>query len=732
VNRRHVFQVFRKDGLEILRDRRTMFVNIVLPLLLYPMMLLFALQVAQLTRQQKVEPPVVALVDMPDEVRAELATPPSKKPDSEPADPFAEAPHDGLNPIVPDPTLSAELRTQAQELDRLYESLKHARDEHLEANEGERERWRSLRQDVLAKLRKLGMAAAVVRLPAQGEGEHVAVLMDDASRRADVAEDAIQHALTDWRQRLVKERLRQASLPESALHPVEVAMLPMAPAAESIRTRISGILPVLLVVLAASGAFFPALDLIAGERERGTLESLLSWPARRRDVFAGKLLVACVAAAASVLLNICSLGATIAIGGAQVAKQGVDFGGLFSVGIGALALCCLVLLPLTITLAATALAVTGLANSAKEAQNYLTPFFLVVFVAGMVAVIPGTRPGFLLDLIPVVGPVLALKESLQAATMPWAHLALSTAASMALAWVVIGWSARLLDDERFRYPGLVRAGWGIFRKWGKPPPSPGGLEAMGVFAVAVAGFTMLSGYLENGYPVIVRVGLPLIAFTLLPSALHCWLGAYDPRATLSLRAPSARGLGCGALLGLCAIAVSMTIGNLQAPLFEGKPPGEAKMEEILQDLASYGLPMLVAVTAILPGICEELLFRGTVLAGLTRGIGRGGAIVVSAFLFGALHGSPDRFLPQFVLGMFLAGLTVRSGSIVPAMLAHAIHNGVMVVLAAQSMNTVAEAWAQAHPAETIAVGITGAVIGVVGVVSAVWLAKPRVTASVAS
>jgi membrane protease YdiL (CAAX protease family) len=296
---------------------------------------------------------------------------------------------------------------------------------------------------------------------------------------------------------------------------------------------------------------------------------------------------------------------------------------------------------------------------------------------------------------------------------------------VALAWVVIGWSARLLEDERFRYPGLVRAGWGRFRSWGTPPPTPGGLEVMAVYAVAVAGFTLLSGHLVE-FSAITVVAVPLIAFAAAPSLLHCWLGAYDPRATLSLRAPSPRGLGCGLLLGACAIVVSIAIGNLQKPLFpEGE--GEHKVEEIMQAVQVHGLGVTVLLLAVLPGICEELLFRGTMLSGLTRGIGRGGAVVVSSFLFAAMHGSPDRFLPQFVLGLFLAGLTIRSGSIVPAMIAHAIHNGTVVVLEihGQALQQAMTDWANAHASLVAPAAIGAALAGIGGTIGAVVAARPR-------
>ena len=68
------------------------------------------------------------------------------------------------------------------------------------------------------------------------------------------------------------------------------------------------------------------------------------------------------------------------------------------------------------------------------------------------------------------------------------------------------------------------------------------------------------------------------------------------------------------------------------------------------------------------------------LSGLRRSLGDNGGVLLSAFLFATLHLSPYRFLPQFTIGVVLAILTIRSRSIIPAMVVHAGHNAGMVLL----------------------------------------------------
>jgi sodium transport system permease protein len=661
-----IWRIYRKDGLEVLRDRRTLFVNLILPLLLYPVIMLFMVQVLQLNQATPGEPARVAVVNPPGALMRLLRDETPLKP-TRSARPMSSA----LAGPKPAPLVLVEI--PPADAARLGALVAAAASDPLDHS-----------PEALAILRRNQLVAAVVHreLP---EGRHsLAVLQDDASPRSDELQPKLAAALDAWRRELIQERLAAAGLPANTIAPLESASVALAPPAESVRTRVAGIIPLLLVLLAASGAFYPALDLIAGERERGTLETLLSLPVRRRDVFLGKLLVACTAALVGVVLNLLSLVVSVALIGSQLSAQansGVDIAGMFTVGGGVLLLCVVVLLPLTVTLAALALALTGLAHTAKEAQNYLSPLLLVVLLAAAVAALPGTHPNMALDLVPITGAVLALKEALQSAHPPWHHLALATAASLALATVVVSWSARLLDTEHFRYPGLVRAGWGRFRRWGTGPATPGGLEALAVYAIAVAGMTQGAGFFAGANAATMVAG-PLLLFVALPTLVHLWFGGYRP-AELGLRLPDARGWLAGLLLIPLALVLSAGLGAAQQAVIPKAvlEQGGEQMQQVIHGIREQGgTALLLACVALLPGFCEELLCRGTLLSGLRRGIGPVGATLVSAFLFAALHMSPWRFAPQFMLGILLAIVVWRTRSLLPAMLIHAGHNGALVLI----------------------------------------------------
>ncbi|MBA3700498.1 MAG: CPBP family intramembrane metalloprotease [Planctomycetes bacterium] len=677
MNLRHVLHVFRKDGLEILRDRRTLFVNVVLPALLYPLIGMFMIQVIQLTQAQQLAPPRVALIDLPARV-SELLSMPDE--DRDEAAKKTTAPTTGLRKTRAAHALAADLphrtvlalRTAGLELQALARIERHERSSDHQEREGR------AREQLLTLLRQDDLAGVVLNLPQHDASAPLRwyATYDHAHVQGDRAQQAIENTTARYRKELILARLGNAGLSESDLSPLELMSQPLAPAAESMRTRLAGIIPLILVVFAALGAFYPAIDLIAGERERGTLESLLSWPVGRQDLFLGKLLVTSAAAAVSVLLNLTSLGVTMALIVRQLGGGEGGFGDAIGTGLGTFALCLGILLPLTITLGALSLVLAGLAASAKEAQNYLSPMLLVVLVAALVAAVPDTRPSLALDLIPITGSVLVLKECLQGHEVPWFHLLISTGAALAVAAVVVSWATRLLEDERFCYPGLVRAGWGRFRTWGTGPDAPNGLEAMAVFGVAVAGMTLMADFFKLA-PSPIRIAVPLLLFIALPAVVHCWLGGYRPSIVLGLARPPAISLLRVIAAVPFAILLSLAIGNLQP---QPAANDSNELQNLITDLRSYGVIVELVCLALIPGISEELLCRGTLLKGMVRGTGIAGGVLLSSFLFACLHMDPYRFLPQMTLGVVLALLALRYRSVIPCMLLHAGHNAGILLL----------------------------------------------------
>jgi membrane protease YdiL (CAAX protease family) len=137
------------------------------------------------------------------------------------------------------------------------------------------------------------------------------------------------------------------------------------------------------------------------------------------------------------------------------------------------------------------------------------------------------------------------------------------------------------------------------------------------------------------------------------------------------------------VVGLQPVAQWLGQINRQLPLPEViRALDQSQLELIRQVLESdLGLGFNLIMLALLPGICEELLFRGYAQRQFERAGGATAGVLLSGLLFGMYHIRPSQLLPLAVLGLYMAYLTWRTGSLVPAMLVHFLHNG-MAVLAA--------------------------------------------------
>lgn len=170
----------------------------------------------------------------------------------------------------------------------------------------------------------------------------------------------------------------------------------------------------------------------------------------------------------------------------------------------------------------------------------------------------------------------------------------------------------------------------------------------------------------------------------LPAAL--WLRARLDRASAGLASPRALTIVGGALVGLGAFYL---MGRLEADVIERLLPTPRALKEQLERLVvPPGGPRPLAVDvlglAVVPALCEELLFRGALMGAIlgprpsrTRGLA---AVAIAALAFGAFHGSPYRVLPAALMGLPLGLLRLVGGTLWPAMAMHAINNALVVIL----------------------------------------------------
>jgi hypothetical protein len=203
-----------------------------------------------------------------------------------------------------------------------------------------------------------------------------------------------------------------------------------------------------------------------------------------------------------------------------------------------------------------------------------------------------------------------------------------------------------------------------------------GLRSMGDPGALLASYTR---------ELIVSNSLGQILGLAVPTLLFARLHASRVADYLRLRLPSARLLGLSVLglLALQPVTQWLAALNRRLPMPEAfRAIDQAQLELIEKVLQSdLGVGFNVIMLALVPGICEEVLFRGYAQRQFERGTGTVVGIVLSGLLFGMYHLRPSQLLPLAMLGLYFAYLTWRTGSALPAMIVHFAHNALSVVVA---------------------------------------------------
>ena len=169
----------------------------------------------------------------------------------------------------------------------------------------------------------------------------------------------------------------------------------------------------------------------------------------------------------------------------------------------------------------------------------------------------------------------------------------------------------------------------------------------------------------------------------VPALLAARLHSSEWAGYLRLRGVDGRLLALAliGIVGLQPVTQWLAELNRALPLPESVRVMEQSQLELIRSVlqSDLGLVFNVTMLALVPGVCEELLFRGYAQRQFERAVGPAGGILLAGGLFGLYHLRPSQVLPLTVLGLYMAYLVWRTGSLVPAVLVHILHNGFAVV-----------------------------------------------------
>jgi sodium transport system permease protein len=649
--------IFGRELRDQIRDRRTLFMIFVLPILLYPVLGLGSVQLSAAFEQKTRHVVVVGPDYLP------------------PNPPLLNASGDGFDPS-------------------LFDSPEEARRLVVKTVPAEGD-WR-VPERIRAAIQE-GLADAVVVLPPDLRqnldsirGSEPPIEYDSTDEASQITYRRVKEVLDRWSDKIVDIRLKKNQLPPSYTRPFHIKAIDVAAKEKQGGTIWSRIFPFLLVMMSLNGAFYPAVDLCAGEKERGTMETLLISPASRGEIVVGKFLTVVLASMTSALLNILGMGLTgmqlasqlSALNPQGGAQQTIIAAPTLSQGFWMLVL----LIPLSVFFSAICVALAVLARSMKEGQYYVTPLYLITLPLVLLTLGPEIELNLFYCLIPITGVSLLLRALILGDyAVAWRYFLPVMMTTVLYGAVALRWAVDQFHREDVLFREAERFD---LRSWARhllrdKEPLPTGGEAIFCFSLMITLAWFLMNYLAGAglgtRPAAMAAGQ--IAFILTPPLAMAFIITSSPRRTLRLYWPRGRYLALAIALVLTLNPLVNELGHLVTWLFPMSEVIRTAFERMVAEVPS--LPVAVLLFALVPAVCEELAFRGFILSGLERGHRTWSAIVLSAILFGFLHVLMSLYQQLFnatLLGLVLGLLAVRSRSIVPGMVFHLINNALGVSL----------------------------------------------------
>lgn len=390
-----IFTIFKKELKDTLRDRRTLIMMLVIPLLLFPIILnVFATISSSFTEEAANKTVKIGFVG--------------------PSNNFIEAQLDSLSDVYGKKVIVSYTDTAAMKKDLSQDTLQFA-------------------IYVPADFAKYEMALEPAPVKVFYNGTDMG-MQDRAEKYLEKIEEIAKN-----------KRYQDLELNEEELRPLKVQYSNVASSKEMIGKLAGGILPYIFIAFGFIGCMYPAIDLFTGEKERGTIETLLTTPVARWQILFGKMGVVVLSGLLAASCALLGLFLSIEVFTLIDNQELLDI--IHEIlSLKFILLLFALLFPLTIFFAGLMIPIAVYAKSFKEAQSIITPLNIVVVLPAMVGFFPGIELNAMTASIPIVNIVLSTKE-LIAGTLDIGLLAISFSVMLFIATVAVIVSYKRFDKE---------------------------------------------------------------------------------------------------------------------------------------------------------------------------------------------------------------------------------------------------------------------------------------------
>ena len=421
-----------------------------------------------------------------------------------------------------------------------------------------------------------------------------------------------------------------------------------------------------LVMMMFTGGAVASMDIISGEKERGTLETLLTTAAGRSEIVAAKQLA--ITSVALVITLIQGLNFLLYIQ-LKVIALPKDFDLQLPTGMALTLL--LLFIPLAATIASVLLMISAYAKSYKESQMYFFPVYLLSLIPSLASLMPGLSLRSVIAFVPLANVSVAARE-IMVGRPDAPMIGVTFVVMLCTAAYLMRASARMLTREDLIVPAHFEAaeflgGPALFEKrvlrW---------FALMWVITFAVA----------TNFPALASFRRQLIfnEIVVMLGAVVLMMRIYrlDARDVLSLK-PVKPAVWVGILFSIpSGYLTALGIFRIVNVII---PAPQQLLERFSEEMIPKGMPTweLLLYMAVLPAICEELAFRGVLLGALRRKLPPAALVVGIGIIFGLFHVTLFRIAPTAALGMILTAIAIMTGSVFPGMLLHAGNNAFGVI-----------------------------------------------------
>ncbi len=625
MNNGRIFSLYKKEILDVLRDKKTLVVMILVPLFLYPgMMFLSTFLLGQVTKESLANTYEIGILN--------------------------DSYSDEIISVMTDETDEFEYLFHISEFESLDVGINALQDGNIDAFISV-----STEDDVPTY-----------------EISYV-VSKNQSATAGSYAQDIFLKYKENVRQEKMEALLSDA---DKVLNPMWIKLQNIDSDEASMGSVIGMVLPMILITSILLGAIYPAIDVTAGERERGTLETLMTIPVRVSEIMTGKFLAVATIAVFSALLNLASMllvgiytfDSIRLMADSEMTLNIMDF-------VPSVIIMLITLPVFALFVSAVCLCVCIFAKSFKEANNYSTPLLLVFMFGSMAGMLPNIELNMKTALIPVVNLALLIK-AVFVLQFDWTSILIVIVSSVLYSLASVWFMSKLFSSEAI----LFGEGFNSFRLFeSRKNMKKGQVPGVGDNILMFGAMLLLMLYLST--TLLLRFGIWGTAICqamifLIPVG-YAWYMKADLIKLFSVKIPSAAHLLGGVCLWVGMFAAEQIVLTLLAEVF---PNMVQTSSELNDSILQAGFLPAFFVVSICPALAEEAAFRGFLFGSLNVKYKPWIAIVVSALAFGLYHMNLLQFFGGAMMGVAIGYACYKSRSIFVGVLMHFINNGLSVVL----------------------------------------------------